>query len=176
MGQSADAALLGVPGETRKSPGGFCANVPSRWKWLPVDMLSSIPLVLGMAFFKKCPGVPELTLLELLFGCIGLSNALVKFFFNLQHNHFKQDHGTASQMLSHVLTFLQFGMACALASETWPQVAERWSDGGPGCVKTAFQCGFYTGTINIVVIGLIYITVAVISLTRRMRQPAYFTV
>jgi len=123
-------------------------RIPSRWKWLPLDLASGIPLLIGVAFFNECQALPELTLMLVLMGGIGTTNAFAKFGFELPHNFDKQEHLTWQQLASNIMTFLQFGMACALAGETYGQTY-RLKDGGEMCEKQPYQCGFLASVINI---------------------------
>lgn len=130
-------------------------RIPTRWKWLPLDMAGGIPLLIGVAFFNDCGALPELTLMLTLMGGMGLANAFVKFGFTLPHDFDKQDHFTWRQLVSHVLTFLVFGMACALGVETFGQTY-RLKDGGWNCVKQPYQCGFLAALINMTLLLGIY--------------------
>lgn len=156
-------------------------SIPQHWKDLPLNILSIIPLLLGLSHWQKCDSIPLLPLFLICFGGVNVIRSIVSFAWKIPRDFRHMDRNVTETKVVLGLGRVLVCLAVWGAVLTLRDVSELFPDGGKHCSRAVYLPGLIVSasTLGIVLFILTlltarYLKVNCIDTTQRHRDIRFF--
>lgn len=181
-----DELLLNHDGSSSTFPDESVENnskwlLSQRWKDVPLNILSIIPVLLGISHWHECDSVPLLPLFLVCFGGVNVIRSIVSFCWKIPRDFRKMDRKMTETKFVLGLSRVLICIAIWGAVLTLRDVTELFPDGGHHCSRAVYLSGFLASVTTLVIVLSIillltgrYIKVNCFDTSKRHRDIRFF--
>mmetsp|Transcript_17928 Transcript_17928/g.29993 ORF Transcript_17928/g.29993 Transcript_17928/m.29993 type:complete len:217 (+) Transcript_17928:71-721(+) len=158
-------ASRGTDSDQQSTP----SSPSQRWKDLPLNLLSFIPLVLGLIHWNDCSSIPLLTWYLVIFGGVNVVRTVVSFVWNVPRDVRLMNKELMSAKIIRILGLLVIAIAVFGTVLTLRDVGDNFPSGGNNCTRVAYLSALFSSVCTVLIVALILLVV----LTRKCMKKCH---
>ena len=125
------------------------------WRDLPLNILSIIPLLIGLARWNNCDGMPLLPIYLVCLGGINMLRSTLSFAWKVPRDFRKGNKDLKATKAVRIVSLLLIGVCFWGAVMTLPEAGDRFPSGGDDCNRSVFVSSFLSSTVSVFVFILV---------------------
>jgi hypothetical protein len=135
------------------------SSIPQHWKDLPLNILSAIPLSLGLYHWNQCDSIPLLPLYLVCYGGVNVFRSVVSFFWKVPRDIRKMDERLPETKVVRGMGPLLVCVAVWGAVVTLRDVTSLFPTGGESCPRVVYLSGLLSsvGTLAVLMTVLLLV-------------------
>lgn len=158
-----------------------CCSLSQRVKDIPLNILSLIPILIGISHWNQCDSIPLLPLYLVCYGGINVIRSVVSFHWNIPRDNRLMNEKLVATKVVRVIGLLVVCISIWGTVLTLRDVNEYFPTGGDNCSRAVYLSGLFS---SVSTVALVFIIILVLLFrmildkcmhkTRKNRDIRYF--